>query len=58
MLHILLDESTQDRLHSLRRTEAAPKVRDRIEMAFLSNARWSPPRIARHLGYHPRPSAT
>ena len=29
-------------------------ARDRIVMVFLSDAGWSPPRIAAHLGYHPQ----
>ena len=35
----------------MRREPLPPKVRDRIEMVFLSDAGWSAPRIAAHLGY-------
>src|SRR5262249_47358833 len=31
-----------------------PRVRDRLEMVLLSEAGWSPPRIARHLGCYPQ----
>jgi putative transposase len=41
-------------LLALRRAERSPKVRDRIEMVTLSDAGWSPPRIASHLGCHPQ----
>src|SRR5262249_27332792 len=37
-----------------RRSALAPKVRDRIEMVTLSDAGWSAPRIAGHLGCHPQ----
>jgi hypothetical protein len=51
MIHIHLDDATRAELQSLRRTELAPVARDRLEMLLLSDARWSPPRIAAHLGY-------
>jgi transposase len=51
MIRIHFDDATRDRLNSLRRTTQPPKVRDRIEMITLSNAGWSAPRIAAHLGY-------
>lgn len=54
MIRITLDDATRDELRALRRTELAPKVRDRIEMVSLSDAGWSAPRIARHLGSHPQ----
>jgi transposase len=54
MIRITLDNATRDELRALRRTEGAPKVRDRIEMVTLSGAGWSAPRIAGHLGYHPQ----
>jgi putative transposase len=54
MIRITLDDATRDELRSLRRTEGAPKLRDRIEMVTLSDAGWSAPRIAAHLGYHPQ----
>ena len=51
MIQIHLDETTLDQLRDLRRTDLPPKVRDRVEMLTLSDAGWSPPRIAAHLGY-------
>ena len=47
---------TDDQRHELRqRTRQAglaPSTRDRLEMVRLSDAGWSVPRIARHLGQH------
>src|SRR5215468_5710203 len=54
MIHIILDDTTRDELKALRRSALAPKVRDRIEMVTLSDAGWSAPRIAGHLGCHPQ----
>jgi putative transposase len=54
MILITLDNATRDELRTLRRTDLAPKVRDRIEMVCLSDAGWSPPQIAAHLGCHPQ----
>jgi putative transposase len=54
MIRIHLDDTTRAALHSLRRSDLPAAVRDRIEMATLSDAGWSPPRIAAHLGYHPQ----
>lgn len=54
MIRITLDDATRDELRALRRTVLAPKARDRIEMVTLSDAGWSAPRIAAHLGYHPQ----
>src|SRR5512142_428798 len=54
MIRILLDDPTRDELRALRRTELPPKVRDRIEMVCLSDAGWSAPKIAAHLGSHPQ----
>jgi transposase len=51
MIRIHLAAATRDRLNALRRTALTPKVRDRIEMIALSDAGWSAPRIANHLGY-------
>lgn len=54
MIHIQLDDAVRAELRSLRRTALPPRVRDRLEMALLSEAGWSPPRIARHLGCYPQ----
>ena len=54
MIRTILDDATRNELKALRRTGLPPKVRDRIEMATLSDAGWSPPRIASHLGCHPQ----
>jgi putative transposase len=54
MIRITLDDATRDELRSLRRTALPARVRDRIEMVTLSDAGWSAPRIANHLGYHPQ----
>jgi putative transposase len=53
MIHIQLDETTRTDLHAMRHTDLAPAARDRLEMVLLSDAGWSPPRIAAHLGCHP-----
>ena len=50
MIRARLDDATRDELQALRRKALPPKVRDRIEMVLLSDAGWSPPKIARHLG--------
>src|SRR3954447_8680754 len=54
MIRITLDDATRDELRALRRANLTPKVRDRIEMVTPSDAGWSPPRIAAHLGCHPQ----
>jgi transposase len=54
MIRIHLDDSTRSELNTLRRSDLPATARDRIEMVFLSDAGWSPPRIAGHLGYHPQ----
>ena len=51
MIRIHLDDATRAELRTLRRNTLPPKVRDRIEMVTLSDAGWSAPRIAAHLGY-------
>jgi transposase len=51
MIRIHLDDATRYELQALRREALPPKVRDRIEMVTLSDAGWSAPRIAAHLGY-------
>jgi putative transposase len=51
MIRTYIDDATRDELQALRRQSLPPRVRDRIEMVILSDAGWSPPRIAKHLGY-------
>jgi transposase len=51
MIRTQLDDATRDELRALRRKPLPPKVRDRVEMVILSDAGWSAPRIAKHLGY-------
>jgi putative transposase len=53
MIHIQLDDATRTELQALRRSALSPTARDRLEMVLLSDAGWSPPRIAAHLGCHP-----
>lgn len=53
MLHIHLTEPQRSELQALRRTDLPAVARDRLEMVLLSDAGWSPPRIAEHLGRHP-----
>jgi IS30 family transposase len=53
MLRIHLTDSQRSELQALRRTDLPAMARDRLEMVFLSDAGWSPPRIAGHLGRHP-----
>ena len=48
----LTDEQRQELQHRTRRPGIAPSTRDRLEMVRLSDAGWSIPRIARHLGLH------
>src|SRR5438270_12245098 len=51
MIRTQLDDATREQLQALRRKPAPPRVRDRLEMVLLSDAGWSAPRIAAHLGY-------
>jgi transposase len=51
MIRTHIDDATRAQLQDLRRKSLPPKVRDRIEMVTLSDAGWSAPRIAAHLGY-------
>ena len=53
MLRIHLTDTHRSELQALRRTDLPAVARDRLEMVFLSDAGWSPPRIASHLGRHP-----
>ncbi|HET7720699.1 MAG TPA: helix-turn-helix domain-containing protein [Acidimicrobiales bacterium] len=53
MLRTHLNDSQRSELQALRRTDLPAVARDRLEMVLLSDAGWSPPRIAGHLGRHP-----
>ena len=53
MLRIHLTDSQRSELQALRRSDLPAVARDRLEMVFLSDAGWSPPEIAAHLGRHP-----
>src|SRR5262245_17902817 len=53
MIRTQLDAATRTELQRLRHTELSPTARDRLEMVLLSDAGWSAPRIAAHLGCHP-----
>src|SRR5688572_28207824 len=48
----LTDDQRLDLRQRTRRPGLAPSTRDRLEMVRLSDAGWSVPRIARHLGQH------
>jgi transposase len=48
----LSDEQRQELRARTRQAGLAPSTRDRLEMVRLSDAGWSVPRIARHLGQH------
>ena len=53
MYHITLtDDQRQDLRLCTRQAGIAPSLRDRLEMVRLSDAGWSGPAIARHLGSH------
>ncbi len=54
MIRVQLTDSTRLDLQALRRTALPPRARDRLEMVLLSDAGWSPPRIAEHLGCYPQ----
>jgi transposase len=52
MIRPKLTEDERAAVQALRRDRTmAPAERDRVEMVLLSDAGWSPPRIAGHLGY-------
>jgi putative transposase len=53
MIRTRLDAATREELQDLRRTDLPVKARDRLDAVLLSDAGWSPPRIAAHLGWHP-----
>src|SRR5215213_4201187 len=53
MLRIRLTDPQRSELQSLRRSDLSAVARDRLEMVVLSDAGWSPPKIAEHLGRHP-----
>jgi hypothetical protein len=53
MLRIHLTDFQRSELQTLRRTDLPAVARDRLEMVLLSDAGWSPPRIAAHRGRHP-----
>ena len=48
----LTDEQRQELRARTRHVGLAPSTRDRLEMVRLSDAGWSVPTIARHLGQH------
>ena len=53
MYRITLSEEQRQALRERTRQKGlAPSTRDRLEMVRLSDAGWSAPRIARHLGQH------
>ena len=56
MLRTSLTDAQRSELQALRRTALPPVARDRLEMVLLSDAGWSAPRIAAHLGCHPHTS--
>jgi putative transposase len=51
MIRVSIGDAVRGELHALRRADLPGKVRDRVEMALSSDAGWSAPRIAAHLGY-------
>jgi transposase len=53
MIRTPLDDTTRVELHDLRRRNLPAVTRTRLEIVLLSDAGWSPPRIAAHLGVHP-----
>ncbi len=48
----LTDDQRHELQHRTRQAGVAPSTRDRLEMVRLSDAGWSVPKIARHLGQH------
>lgn len=53
MLRIRLTDIQRSELQTLRGSDLPAVSRDRLEMVFLSDAGWSAPAIAGHLGRHP-----
>jgi len=53
MIRIHLDDAARAGLRDLRRADLPAAARTRLEIVLLSDAGWSPPRIAEHLGVHP-----
>ncbi len=53
MIRTPLNDIARAELHDLRRTDLPAVTRTRLEIVLLSDAGWSPPRIAAHLGVHP-----
>src|SRR5829696_1982020 len=54
MIHLTFSEAERAAVQGLRRDRTlTPAERDRVEMVLLSDAGWSPPRIAAHLQCHP-----
>jgi transposase len=53
MFHVLLSALQREELRArTHRSGLRPEVRDRLEMLRLSDAGWSVPHIAQHLGLH------
>lgn len=53
MIRIHLDDHARAELQRLRRADRPAVSRTRLEIILLSDAGWSAPRIAGHLGVHP-----
>jgi putative transposase len=53
MIRIHLTDDQRAALQILRQTDLPSAARTRLEMVFLSDAGWSAPKIAQHLGNHP-----
>ncbi len=53
MIRTRLDDTARTELYNLRRTDLPSVARTRLEVVLLSDAGWSPPQIAGHLGVHP-----
>jgi transposase len=53
MIRIHLSDDKRSELQALRQTILPAVARTRLEMVFLSDAGWSAPKIAEHVGHHP-----